>query len=73
MDTSLYQQTNTLLQSNDRSVCANSSANPEASNDANAVSCRLHSYIKQITDRLKIDFITIIDLDIPDRGQGDND
>jgi len=71
MDTSLYADTRALLESGDRAACENSAANPET---IQAVpSCSLHGLLKRITDRLRTDFITIVDLDLPDRGQADND
>jgi len=71
MDTNLYADTRALLESGERIGCENSAANPET---IQAVpSCSLHGLLKRITDRLRTDFITIVDLDLPDRGQADND
>jgi predicted lipoprotein len=71
MDTSLYAETQALLASGDIQGCQNSAANPESTQTVEA--CSLHGLLKRITDRLRTDFVTIVDLDLPQRGQSDND
>lgn len=68
---SLYQQVQMIVESEDSSACANSAANPDA--DAQIKACALHGVLKRITDRLRTDFVTIVNLDLPDRAQSDND
>lgn len=69
--TSLQQQLRALEQSGDRSACDNAAANPEV--EGGIAVCRLHGALKRITDRLRTDFVTIVNLDLPDRAQSDND
>lgn len=71
MDQSLYAETQALLASGDTLACQNSAANPESMQTVQA--CSLHGLLKRITDRLRTDFVTIVDLDLPERGQSDND
>lgn len=71
MDQSLYRETLAQLEEGDTTACRNSAANPDSAQGAPA--CRLHGLLKRITDRLRTDFITIVDLDLPERGQADND
>lgn len=71
MDSSLYAETQALLASGDVQGCENSAANPDSVQTVEA--CSLHGLLKRITDRLRTDFITIVDLDLPERGQSDND
>lgn len=70
-DSSLLDQLNTIEQSNDRSGCDNAFANPESLSEFSA--CRLHGMLKRITDRLRTDFVTLVNLDLPDRATSDND
>ncbi|NRB38896.1 MAG: imelysin family protein [Pseudomonadales bacterium] len=53
----------------DSTACENASANPESGETA----CHLHGYVKRITDRLKSDFVLLVDTNIPDNAQGDGD
>ncbi len=71
MDQSLYTETQALLASGDSQSCQNSAANPESMQSVQA--CSLHGRLKRITDRLRTDFVTIVNLDLPERGQSDND
>jgi predicted lipoprotein len=67
MDSSLYEQTLALQQSGNTSACAN----PDSPGEVPA--CALHGLLKRITDALRTDFVTIVNLDLPDRAQSDND
>ncbi len=60
-----------MLAANDSSECANGAANPDGMGTPSV--CRLHGYLKRITDVLRSDFITIVNVDLPDRSQADND
>ncbi|WP_020207860.1 imelysin family protein [Gilvimarinus chinensis] len=71
IDESLLSQSERLLAANSNTACLNASANPEVESDYPA--CQLHGYLKRINDRLRTDFITIVNLDLPERGQSDND
>lgn len=74
MDTSLYDAAATQLADDDESACTNSAANPDSEPDAGSVPmCSLYGLLKRITDRLRIDFIAAVDLDLPVRSQSDND
>jgi predicted lipoprotein len=70
-DTSLYDQTQALLESGDAAACLNSAANPDSVREVPV--CSLHGLLKRITDGLRTDFVTIVNLDLPDRAQSDND
>ena len=52
-------------------ACTNAAAAPDQPNQLNV--CRLAGSIKRITDDLKIDFVTIVGVMIPDSAQSDND
>ena len=52
-------------------ACNNAFADPDTSSDL--VGCRLTGAVKRITDDLKIDFVTIVGVLIPDSAQADND
>lgn len=71
MDESLLEQSENLLAGGNNADCINSAANPDSVRTVPM--CSLHGYVKRITDALRIDFITIVDLDLPDRGQSDAD
>lgn len=68
---SVSTQAQAILDSGDRSDCVNSSANPDTVQTVSA--CALHGLLKQLTDRLRTDFVTIVGVDLPDRVQGDTD
>lgn len=75
---SLLQQSQAILASGDRAQCNNSAANPDNNIATDSASqaipiCSLHGLVKRITDSLRIDFVTIVDIDLPDRSQSDND
>ncbi len=71
IDTSLYQQTQALAEGENQSACANSAANPLTHQEVSA--CSLHGLLKRITDAMRTDFVTIVDIDLPERAQSDND
>ncbi|PCK09860.1 MAG: hypothetical protein COA42_02065 [Alteromonadaceae bacterium] len=71
MDTSLLNQSQGIVASGDGSACGNSAANPDTIRTVPI--CSLHGYLKRITDSLRSDFLVIVDLDLPQRGQSDND
>ncbi|WP_347330609.1 imelysin family protein [Marinimicrobium locisalis] len=67
---SLLQEMRAQLDSGSAQDCLNATANP-ADNYPGA--CAAHAYLKRVTDRLRTDFVTIVNLDLPERGQSDND
>tara|TARA_B110000027_G_scaffold109205_1_gene116569 strand:- start:3921 stop:5201 length:1281 start_codon:yes stop_codon:yes gene_type:complete len=52
-------------------TCVNAFANPDFETAISA--CSLAGAIKRVTDDLKIEFVTIVDVAIPGRAQSDND
>lgn len=52
-------------------ACMNAAANPDSTTGADA--CVVAGLLKRITDDLKIDFVTIVEVAIPGRVQSDND
>lgn len=71
IDTSLLQQSQAQLASASDAACANSAANPDSIQTVPM--CSLHGLLKRISDALRVDFVTIVNLDLPDRGQSDSD
>ncbi len=68
---SISEQAQAILDGGDRSACENSNANPDT--DQTLTACALHGLLKQLNDRLRTDFVTIIGVDLPDRVRGDTD
>jgi predicted lipoprotein len=71
MDSTLLEQLEQIEASGSATDCANSQANPESVQSIPI--CSLHGYLKRITDSLRTEFITIVDVDLPTRAGGDND
>lgn len=67
---SLLEEMRAQRESGSAQDCQNAAANPE---DNYPGACAAHAYLKRVTDRLRTDFITIVNLDLPERGQSDND
>jgi hypothetical protein len=55
----------------DETNCTNSEANPD--DDSALDACSLAGLIKKITDDLKIEFVSIVNVPVPGRVQSDND
>jgi hypothetical protein len=71
IQTSLSDQLATISTSNEETECVNSHANPD---DDSALSvCSLAGLLKRITDDLKIEFVTVVNVPVPGRVQSDND
>lgn len=70
MDQSLLDQAEAQLLSGDETACTNSAANPDS---GSVDMCSLYGLLKRITDRLRVDFIAAVNLDLPERSQSDND
>jgi membrane-bound inhibitor of C-type lysozyme len=69
--TSLIDQVSSIATSDDETNCTNSMANPEDTSSLDA--CSITGLLKRITDDLKIDFVTIVNVPVPGRVQSDND
>lgn len=67
---SLLEDVSEQAQSGSEADCVNAAANPEGHGGS---ACAAHGFLKRVTDRLRTDFITIVNLDLPERGQSDND
>lgn len=70
-NTSLIDQVSSIATSDDETNCTNSMANPEDPSSLDA--CSITGLLKRITDDLKIDFVTIVNVPVPGRVQSDND
>ena len=68
----LAEQVQRLQASNDSRSCVNAFANP-TSIEADFPACALAGLVKRVTDDLKIDFVTIVEVSIPGNVQSDND
>lgn len=54
--------------------CTNAFAQPDGGDSSDGVQgCRIAGLLKRVTDDLKIDFVTIVDVSIPGSAQTDND
>lgn len=54
--------------------CTNAFAQPDGGDSSDGVhGCRITGLLKRVTDDLKIDFVTIVDVSIPGSAQTDND
>ena len=71
INTSLSDQVSTITTVDDETTCTNSMANPQDPSALDA--CSLTGLLKLITDDLKIDFVTIVNVPVPGRVQSDND
>ncbi|MBX2859421.1 MAG: imelysin family protein [Cellvibrionaceae bacterium] len=71
MEVSLKQQADAIVTSEDEAACANALANPGSPSEQAA--CRLFGLIRRLTDDLKVDFVAAVNVDLPERGQADND
>jgi hypothetical protein len=69
---SLAKQVDLLEANGDGSACINAFANP-GSLDEDYPACTLAGLVKRVTDDLKIDFVTIVEVSIPGNVQSDND
>jgi predicted lipoprotein len=70
-DASISAEVASIQTAADETACTNAFAASDQPNQLNA--CRLAGSIKRITDDLKIDFVTIVGVMIPDSAQSDND
>tara|TARA_Y100001934_G_scaffold132964_1_gene161089 strand:+ start:6537 stop:7802 length:1266 start_codon:yes stop_codon:yes gene_type:complete len=71
IDTPLFAQASSIDSEAADLQCTNAVASPDVTDELSA--CTLYGLIKRITDDLKIDFTTIVNVMLPDGAQGDND
>ena len=71
MESTLIEQVNQIDTEEKAQQCANASANPDTLSPFPV--CNVHGLLVRITNDLKSDFVTIVNLDLPDRAQSDND
>ena len=67
----VYEQVLSIDTTAEEAQCANAFANPDTPDDLSA--CTVYGLIKRVTDALKIDFVTIVNVNLPDGAQADND
>ena len=68
---SLTDQIASIQSIDDETTCTNSEANPD--DDSVLDACSLAGLLKKITDDLKIEFVSIVNVPVPGRVQSDND
>lgn len=68
---SLTDQIASIQSIDDETTCTNSEANPD--DDSALDACSLAGLLKKITDDLKIEFVSIVNVPVPGRVQSDND
>ena len=71
INVSLTDQIASIQSIDDETTCTNSEANPK--DDSALDACSLAGLIKKITDDLKIEFVSIVNVPVPGRVQSDND
>jgi predicted lipoprotein len=71
MSESLVDQANRIETDGAAVACSNAAGNPDSTSAYPA--CNLYGLIKRITDDLKVDFVTYVNVDLPERAQSDND
>ena len=70
--TPLYDQALSIDSSSKATSCTNAFSNP-GTMDADLPACSLNGLMKRITDLMKIDFVTIVGVNLPSGVQSDND
>ena len=70
----LYDELIAIDTNSEAAACMNAFAEPDSGESGDGLAgCRITGLLKRITDDLKIDFVTIVDVDIPGSAQTDND
>ena len=72
IDASIVSQVNAITSQSDETECTNAYSNPDTTSDSFPM-CTLYGMVKRIVDSLKIDFVTIVNVDVPGGSQSDND
>lgn len=71
---SLYDEVLAIDNDTAETACTNAFAQPDGGDPADgSQSCRITGLLKRVTDDLKIDFVTIVEVEIPGSAQTDND
>jgi hypothetical protein len=70
---SLFEQATAIDSSAAEMECMNDYLNANPSSPGRFSACTLLGAIKLIVDDLKVGFVAVIDVDLPDRAQSDND
>ena len=72
MDSSVASQVAAIQTGSDETECTNAFSNPDTVSESLPM-CTLYGLVKRVVDSLKIDFVTIVNVDIPGGSQSDND
>ena len=72
IDESIASQASSIQSESQETECTNAYSNPDTTSD-NLPLCTLYGLLKRIVDSLKIDFVTIVNVEIPGGSQSDND
>lgn len=56
-----------------KNACVAASLAPDQAGSVGQNFCHLHGLVKRISDQMRTDFVTIVNVDLPDRAQSDND
>jgi len=72
IDESIASQVNSIQSESQETECTNAFSNPDTTS-GNFPMCTLYGLLKRIVDSLKIDFVTIVNVEIPGGSQSDND
>ena len=69
---SVASQVASIQTESDETECTNAFSNPDTVSESLPM-CTLYGLVKRVVDSLKIDFVTIVNVDIPGGSQSDND
>ena len=72
IDKSIASQVSEIETESEETECTNAFSNPDTTSDAFPM-CTLYGLVKRIVDSLKIDFVTIVNVEVPGGSQSDND
>ena len=72
IDSSISSQVAAIQSQSDETECTNAFSNPDTLSESLPM-CTLYGLVKRVVDSLKIDFVTIVNVDIPGGSQSDND
>ncbi|MFL2528121.1 MAG: imelysin family protein [Candidatus Azotimanducaceae bacterium] len=72
IDTPLYEQALSINTSSKATACTNASSNP-GTMDLDLPACTLAGLMKRVTDIMKLEFVTIVNINLPSGVQSDTD
>jgi uncharacterized protein len=72
IDDSIASQASAIESEADQTECTNAYSNPDTTSETFPM-CTLYGLVKRIVDSFKIDFVTIVNVEIPGGSQSDND